>query len=310
MRSRLGVRGYLGAGLRLRPLGRRRARAAGARRRRGRTACASSTRRVEFDRSTRRRRATGSINAHPRAARDRDLHASSCCAGPREKARRDASCRWRRMPPTACIEFYETVREYRMTPIELLDGVEHAAARRSTSATATCIADNPRLNYSGARDLELMGAAGVSISHCPINIVRRARVLDNWQQVPEGWASTSRSARDTYPRDMIMNMRTASYHGKVMSHNSRRRPPRTCSRGDAERREIARPRRSRPARARRPRGHHPASISPGAARCAMGRCAIRSSSVVECGVGDDVDTVIVEWNRAHERRQDSRARPR
>jgi hypothetical protein len=44
------------------------------------------------------------------------------------------------------------------------------------------IADNPNLNYSGARDLELMGRHHCSISHCPINIARRGRTLDDWHR--------------------------------------------------------------------------------------------------------------------------------
>ena len=54
---------------------------------------------------------------------------------------------------------------------------------------ANLISDSPRLNYSGGRDLALMGEHRVSISHCPINIVRRARVLDSWKKY-RGRAST------------------------------------------------------------------------------------------------------------------------
>src|SRR5437879_5987227 len=79
------------------------------------------------------------------------------------------------------------------------------------------ISDNPNLHYSAHRDLELMGGAGVSVSHCPINIVRRARTLDDWQRYQQAGVNLCLGS-DTYPRDMIMNMRTASYLGKIMSH--------------------------------------------------------------------------------------------
>src|SRR5262249_56710948 len=80
------------------------------------------------------------------------------------------------------------------------------------------VADNPKMNYSGARDLALMGRYGVTVSHCPVNIARRARSLDSWQRYREAGINLALGT-DTYPRDFIMQMRTASYFGKVMSNN-------------------------------------------------------------------------------------------
>lgn len=115
------------------------------------------------------------------------------------------------------IEFYETVRDYRKTPIELLDSVGMLTPALNIGH-ANLISDSPRLNYSGGSDLALMGSNRVSVSHCPINIVRRARVLDSWKKYREAGVNLTIGS-DTYPRDMIMNMRAASYHGKVMSHD-------------------------------------------------------------------------------------------
>ena len=114
------------------------------------------------------------------------------------------------------IEFYEVVKEHMKTPIELLD---HLGMLRPTLniGHGNFISDNPNLNYSVHRDLALMGKAGASVSHCPINIVRRARVLDNWQRYRDAGVNMCIGS-DTYPRDMIMNMRTASYLGKITSH--------------------------------------------------------------------------------------------
>ncbi|MBV7481432.1 chlorohydrolase family protein [Bordetella sp. BOR01] len=115
------------------------------------------------------------------------------------------------------IEFYETVRQHRKTPIELLDSVDMLTPSLNIGH-ANLISDSPRLNYSGGRDLQRMGGNRVSVSHCPINIVRRARVLDSWKKYREAGINMTIGS-DTYPRDMVMNMRTASYHGKVMSHD-------------------------------------------------------------------------------------------
>ena len=115
------------------------------------------------------------------------------------------------------LEFHHVVREHRMTPIELLDSVGLLRPTLNIGH-GNFIADNPRLNYPGARDLKLMGAAGVTVSHCPVNLVRRARALDSWKAYREAGVNLALGT-DTYPRDMMLNMRTASYHGKVMSHD-------------------------------------------------------------------------------------------
>jgi len=63
-----------------------------------------------------------------------------------------------------------------------------------------------------------MGRRGVTISHCPVNIARRARSLDSWAKYRAAGVNLALGS-DTYPRDLIMQMRIASYFGKVMSHD-------------------------------------------------------------------------------------------
>jgi len=190
------------------------------------------------------------------------------------------------------LEFHDVVKEHMMTPIELLDDLGMLRPTMNIGH-GNFIADNPNLNYARARDLELMGRAGVSISHCPINIIRRARVLDSWKRYREAGVNISIGS-DTYPRDMIMNMRTASYMGKVMSHTyfaaSAGEVFEAATLGGAisvGRDDLGR-------------------LSPGALADIIiidlsGRNTLRYGpvrdpvkSVIECGVGDDVDTVIVD----------------
>ena len=190
------------------------------------------------------------------------------------------------------IEFYEVVKEHMKTPIELLD--ELGMLRPTLNiGHGNFISDNPNLNYSAHRDLELMGRAGASVSHCPINIVRRARTLEHWQRYRDAGVNLCLGS-DTYPRDMIMNMRTASYLGKVMGHTYFAATSadvfRAATLGGAisvGRDDLGR-------------------LEEGA--CAdiivvdlSGRNTLRYGpvrdpvkSIVECGVGDDVDTVIVD----------------
>ena len=189
------------------------------------------------------------------------------------------------------LEFYEVVREHRKTPIELL--AEVGLLRPTLNlGHGNLPADSVRLNYPGARDLQLMGEAKVSISHCAINIVRRARVLDNWRRYGELGINIALGT-DTYPRDMILNMRTASYHGKTMSHDYKSATAgevftaatlhgaRSLGRDDLGKLEAG-------ARA-------DIILIDLSARGTLRMGPFRDpiQAVVECGVGDDVDTVIV-----------------
>jgi 5-methylthioadenosine/S-adenosylhomocysteine deaminase len=190
------------------------------------------------------------------------------------------------------IEFYEVVKEHMKTPIELLD---HIGMLRPTLniGHGNFIADNPNLNYSVARDLELMGKAGATVSHCPINIVRRARVLDSWGKYEAAGVNMSIGS-DTYPRDMMMNMRMASYLGKIMSHTyfaaTASEVFRAATVGGAV--SVGRDDLGRLA---------PGALADIIITDLTGRNTLRYGpvrdpvkSVVECGVGDDIDTVIVD----------------
>ncbi|MBI2152147.1 MAG: amidohydrolase family protein, partial [Candidatus Rokubacteria bacterium] len=139
----------------------------------------------------------------------------------------------------------------------------------------------------------LMGKAGVSISHCPVNIARRARCLYSWERYRKAGINIALGT-DTYPRDMIMQMRTASYFGKVASQNlfaaSAAEVFQAATLGGARalgRDDVGR-------------------LAPGAKADILiidlsGRDTLRYGpvrdpikSLVECGFGDDVETVIVD----------------
>jgi cytosine/adenosine deaminase-related metal-dependent hydrolase len=149
------------------------------------------------------------------------------------------------------------------------------------------------MNYSGGRDLEILSSHGCSVSHCPINIARRARFLDSWERYRRAGVNIALGT-DTYPRDLIMNMRIASYFGKVASRNLRAASAAevftAATVGGA--RSLGRDDLGR--------------LMPGAkadiviidlARADSLRYGpVRDpiKSLVECGIGDDVDTVIVD----------------
>ena len=190
------------------------------------------------------------------------------------------------------IEFHEIVAQYAMTPIELLDSI---GLLRPTMAIGHCnfISDNPNMNYPVKRDLELLGKTKTSISHCPINIARRGRVLDNWKRYRDAGVNITIGS-DTYPRDMIMNMRTASYMGKTTGHTY----------SDATAGEVFSAATVNGARSlgRDDLGKlEPGALADiiiidltGGGTLRYGPVRDPVKSVVECGVGNDVETVIVD----------------
>ncbi|HEV8472789.1 MAG TPA: chlorohydrolase family protein [Methylomirabilota bacterium] len=190
------------------------------------------------------------------------------------------------------VEFYEMVREHLMTPIEVLDSVG-LLAPDVTIGHGNLPADNPRLNHAGARDIELMGRAGVSISHCPVNIARRGRSLETWRRYREAGINIALGS-DTYPRDLLMQMRTASYVGKVVSHDLKAATAAevfsAATLGGA--RALGRDDLGRLAPGAKA---DLVVIDPtGGGTLRWGPVRDPIKSLVECGIGDDVDTVIVD----------------
>src|SRR5215831_1064220 len=190
------------------------------------------------------------------------------------------------------IEFYEIVREHRMTPVELMERVG-LLGQDLTVGHGNLVADNGLMSYAGGHDVELMGRYGVTVSHCPVNIARRGRSLDSWAKYRAAGINLALGS-DTYPRDLIMQMRVASYFGKVMSHD-------LSAASAAEVFEAATLGGAR-ALGRTELGR----LAPGAkadiviidleTRDSLRFGPVRDpiKALVECGIGDDVVTVIVD----------------
>jgi cytosine/adenosine deaminase-related metal-dependent hydrolase len=187
-------------------------------------------------------------------------------------------------------EFYDVLREHQRTPIELLDdtGLLDLGPKLNIGH-GNFVAEYRRLAYSGGNDIGLMGEHGSTISHCSCNLVRRARFLDTWTKYRKAGVNIALGS-DTYPRDMIMNMRTASYFGKVLEHD-------LSAASAAEVFEAATLNGAR-SLGRSDLGR----LAPGAKADIMlidiqnmrfGPVRDPIKSLVECGIGDDVKTVIV-----------------
>jgi 5-methylthioadenosine/S-adenosylhomocysteine deaminase len=191
-------------------------------------------------------------------------------------------------------EFGDIVRAKLRTPIEYLEsiGMLDLGAKLNVGH-GNLVAEHPQLAYSGGRDIKILGNHGCTISHCSTNLARRGRYLHHWRKYREAGVNIALGS-DTYPRDMILNMRTASYFGKVLGRDLRAASApevfEAATLNGAKslgRTDIGR-------------------LAPGAKADLIvidlsGRDTLRYGPVrdpirglVECGIGDDVDTVIVD----------------
>ena len=138
-----------------------------------------------------------------------------------------------------------------------------------------------------------MGKHGVTVSHCPINIARRGRSLDSWPRYRAAGVNLALGS-DTYPRDPIMNMRIASYAGKIVTHDlfaaSAADVFTAATLGGA--RALGRDDLGRLAPGAKA---DLVIIDPGGGgTLRWGPVRDPIKSLVECGIGDDVETVIVD----------------
>ncbi|MCL4069423.1 chlorohydrolase family protein [Pseudomonas sp. GX19020] len=192
-------------------------------------------------------------------------------------------------------EYYDILRRYRMTPIELLreTGLLDLGPLL-TIGHGNFTSDHPQIvNSHGARDVALLGSCGCSVSHCPVNLARRGRILADWPGYARAGVNLTLGA-DTYPRDMIHQMRKASLMGKMVS-------------GDLTTASAAEVFTAATLNGARALGRDDlGALEPGRkADLVLIRLApdgvLRQSplrdpirAVVECGQGDDVDTVVVD----------------
>jgi len=189
-------------------------------------------------------------------------------------------------------EVFDIIREHQMTSIELLEEVGLMSDTLNIGH-GNFTADNPLMSYSGSHDLEIMGRHRCSISHCPVNVHRRGRFLDSWQSYKRAGVNIALGT-DTYPRDMVLQMRNASYVSKIASRNLK-----AATAGEVFTAATLNGARSL---GRDDIGR----LAPGARADIViidltGRDSLRYGpirdpikSLIDCGIGDDVDTVIVD----------------
>jgi cytosine/adenosine deaminase-related metal-dependent hydrolase len=114
-------------------------------------------------------------------------------------------------------EFHEMLRRTGRTPVEFLADCgllgADAILGHCILTTAHRLAALPQ-----GRDLEILAASGASVAHCPLVFARRGNALESFHRYRAAGINVGLGT-DTYPRDLISEMRWASLVCKIVEHD-------------------------------------------------------------------------------------------
>ena len=115
------------------------------------------------------------------------------------------------------LEFHEILRRHTMTPIEYLADTgllgPDAIVGHCIISTVHRLAAVP-----AGRDLEILARTGASIAHCPLVFARRGNALESFTKFRQAGINVGLGT-DTYPRDLISEMRWASNLCKIVERD-------------------------------------------------------------------------------------------
>ncbi|HXH13651.1 MAG TPA: chlorohydrolase family protein [Alphaproteobacteria bacterium] len=196
------------------------------------------------------------------------------------------------------MEFHQTLRRYRRTPVELLDDAG-LLGPRTTLGHCIMVSGHPQAHYPDGRDLDRIAAAKANVAHCPVSLGRRGMHLHHLSGYLARGINVGLGT-DIHPFDLIREMRDAGLICKVAAESPNRGTARevfnaatiggatALGRDDLGR--LAPGAKADLAIVNQQALHYGVIVDP-----------IRS--LVDCGVASDVETVIVDGQIVMENRQ-------
>src|SRR5262247_270899 len=115
------------------------------------------------------------------------------------------------------LEFHEILRRHCQTPIEYL---AETGLLGPDAIIGHCIINSAHslAGLPGGRDLEILAATGASVAHCPLVFARRGNAMESFHRFRAAGINVGLGT-DTYPRDLISEMRLAALMCKVVEHD-------------------------------------------------------------------------------------------
>lgn len=132
---------------------------------------------------------------------------------------------WQTHAAQSLPEFHEITRRHGLTPVQWLHslGVLDSA---SIVGHGIFVDDHPNTHWSTATDLSILAETGTTVAHCPTVFMRRGMALRDFGRYLRAGINMG-IGTDTYPHNMIEEMRHVGYLARLMAET-----PRATSTGD------------------------------------------------------------------------------
>jgi 5-methylthioadenosine/S-adenosylhomocysteine deaminase len=117
------------------------------------------------------------------------------------------------------VEFNEITRRHGVTPIEWLDRIG-LLGPDLVIGHGIFLNDHPWIHWPHADDFALLAASGAQVAHCPNVFARRGIALNTLGRYVEAGITVGLGT-DTFPHNMIDEMRLACYAARILAGNFR-----------------------------------------------------------------------------------------
>jgi cytosine/adenosine deaminase-related metal-dependent hydrolase len=117
------------------------------------------------------------------------------------------------------VEFNEIVRRHGVTPIEYLDRIG-LLGPDLVIGHGIFLNDHPQLHWPHADDFARLRASGAQVAHCPTVFARRGIALNTLGRYRDAGIVVGLGT-DTFPHNMIDEMRLACYAARILTGNFR-----------------------------------------------------------------------------------------
>lgn len=122
------------------------------------------------------------------------------------------------------VEFHRIMSEHRRTPVQFLADIGFLDDRTLIGHGVFTTA-HPWAHYPFGDDLRVLAERGATVGHCPYKYAKMAMTLHSFQRYLDAGV-TMALGTDTYPMDMVAELRWASILGKITDANYQAAQPR------------------------------------------------------------------------------------
>ncbi|OWT77587.1 MULTISPECIES: amidohydrolase family protein [unclassified Achromobacter] len=126
---------------------------------------------------------------------------------------------WQTHAAQSLPEFHEITRRHGLTPVQWLQDLG-VLDQDSIVGHGIFVDDHPNTHWSTATDLAILAETGASVAHCPTVFMRRGMALRDFGRYRRAGINLG-IGTDTYPHNMIEEMRHVGYLARLMAQSPR-----------------------------------------------------------------------------------------